>query len=64
VIRTRYSRFTITIYLEFSSRDLLDHESLDLVLDFDVVKINEADTTFEALSHLARVVFESLQRRE
>src|ERR1041384_3793423 len=47
---------------EFSRRDLLDHVTLDLIAELDVVEVLEADTALEPFTHFRGVVFKSSQR--
>jgi hypothetical protein len=49
-------------FLEFRSGDLFDHVILDLVADFDVVKVFQPDAAFKALTDLRRVILETAQR--
>jgi len=51
-------------FSQFRGRDFLDHVILDLVADFDVVKVFQPDAAFKALANLGRVILETAQRSD
>src|SRR5437660_9775595 len=50
--------------LQFRSRHLFDHVSLDLVGDLHVVKILEADAAFKSFADFRHIVLEAPQRSD